>query len=76
MLYTEAGKRWGRDDAAVNCGNCLCERAELAPASERMQFLSEALACYDAGLQKAAGDAEVRAGCSIVRRHTGFSAAM
>ena len=73
VLYTEAGKKWDRDDAAVNCGNCLCERAELAPAPERMQYLSEALACYDAGLQKAAGDAEVRAGYSLLRLYAAYA---
>jgi hypothetical protein len=59
VVYTEAGHQWSRDDAAANCGNCLCERAELAPAAERMPFLRDALACYDGALQGAVGDAEV-----------------
>lgn len=49
-VYSDAGSRWTRADAATNCGNCLCARAELAAAHERVGMLCDALQCYDAAL--------------------------
>jgi hypothetical protein len=62
-LHQEAGGKWARADAAANCGTCLCERAELLPAAERVAPLRDALTCYAAALAIEA-DAEARAALS------------
>ena len=54
---------WARPDAAVNCGNCLSEAAELLSAEEQVDPLVGSVACYEAALSLEP-DAVVRSLCS------------